>query len=52
MCKGVSLHACLCTMSVPDAHEGQKRALDPVELELHGYELPHGFWKQNLGEGP
>lgn len=28
------VHACLCTMCMPVAHEGQKGALDSLELEL------------------
>jgi hypothetical protein len=28
------LHACLCTISMPDAHGVQKRSSDPLELEL------------------
>lgn len=28
------LQVCLCATDVPDAHGGQKRALDPLELEL------------------
>lgn len=28
------LYACLCTMCMLGAHRGQKRILDPLELEL------------------
>lgn len=28
------LHICLCTICMPDAQRGQKRWLDPLELEL------------------
>lgn len=27
-------HVCLCTMCVPDAHEGQVRVLDNLEIKL------------------
>ena len=28
------LHVCLCTVCMPDAHGGQRRALDLLKLEL------------------
>ena len=34
------LHACLCTMCMPDTSGLQKRVLGPLELELHMNELP------------
>jgi hypothetical protein len=34
MYMSVFLHVCLYTMYVPGAHKGQKRTLDPLELEL------------------
>lgn len=34
MCKSVCLHVCMCTVFVPGAQGGQKKALDLLELEL------------------
>lgn len=43
-------HVCTCTICVPGTHEGQKRVLDLLELELqtvegglHGWELNPGL---------
>lgn len=36
------LHACIYTSVVPNTHGGPGSALDPLELELGGYELPLG----------
>ena len=37
------LHVCLCTMCMPGAYEGQKRASDALELELQtACNLPGG----------
>lgn len=42
--------ACVCTLSVPGACKSQKRALDPLELELQiTYEPSCGCWKPNPG---
>lgn len=35
---------------VPYTHEDQRKALDPIELELAGcWKLPYGFLELNLG---
>ena len=31
---GILVDVCMCTMCVPGTQRGQKRALDPLELEL------------------
>jgi hypothetical protein len=36
-------------MRMPGAHKGQKRALDPLELELYSSELACGCWESNPG---
>ena len=35
------LHVCMCTMCMPGAHGGQKRALDLLELQLWMLESHH-----------
>lgn len=30
----VFLHVCVCIICMPDSHKGQKKASDPLELEL------------------
>lgn len=34
MCMDVCLNTCVCTACVLDAHRGQKRASDPIGLEV------------------
>jgi hypothetical protein len=43
---GVCPHICLCMLHVCG---GQKRVLNPLELELDSCELPCGCCKLNLG---
>ena len=40
----------MCNMCVPDAHKGQKKVSDPLELTevSGGCESPCGYWKSNL----
>jgi hypothetical protein len=41
------LHVCLCTMCVPCAHKGQKRASDPLELDFQtvvSHHMGAGNW--------
>jgi hypothetical protein len=37
----VYVYVCLCTMCVPGAHGGQKRAPDPLDLELEMVVMHH-----------
>lgn len=57
MCIGVLscplsfVSVCLCTICVPGTHEGQRRALDPLELELQtavSFHAAAGNWTQVL----
>lgn len=42
------LHVCLCTLCMPNVHRGQKRLLNPLELELtDGCQLSCGCWELN-----
>lgn len=41
------LHGCVCTTCFPSAHSGQKRVLDPLELELRmavSHHVGSGNW--------
>lgn len=55
MCMTASLHVCLCTMYMPGALRGQKRALrspPPPRAgakATDGYEPPCGYWELNPG---
>lgn len=44
-----SLHVYICTMCMPGAQRGQKRAPDPLTLELDSCEQPCGGWELNCG---
>lgn len=44
-----SLHVYLCTMYMPGAHRGQKRASDALELNADRCELSQRCWESNLG---
>lgn len=37
------------TTYMPDVFQGQKRVLNPQELELDGSEPPCGYWELNSG---
>jgi hypothetical protein len=52
MCMGVLL-ACICILNVPDAHRGQKRVSDPLELvlEVVSYHVDAGEWNPGPLEG-
>ena len=43
------LHTYMCSMDVPGAHGGQKRASNPWNWSYNGCELPYGWWELNLG---
>ena len=43
----VCLHIYKCTIFMPGAQEGQKRASDPSELESWMAESPSRYWKSN-----
>lgn len=53
LCQCVWLHVCMCTVCVCGSGtcRGQKRVLEPLELELHTdvCKVPHGCWRLNLG---
>lgn len=34
MCMSLCLYVCICTMCIPGSHEGQKKVLNPLEVEL------------------
>ena len=51
VCMYVCLHAGRQAMCIPDTYRGQKKALDPLELELQmtdGCQAPCGCWKHPL----
>lgn len=43
--------ACICVhvLCAGSAFSGQKRALDPMGLELHSFQPPHSFWERIPG---
>lgn len=46
MWMGVSACVCLCTICLPGSHGGQKRASDPLRLELQGALSCHVLWME------
>lgn len=46
------LHVCLCIFCTPGIHRGQKRALDPLELEFYifvSHEVKQGIEPESSG---
>ena len=43
---------CVCTTGTPGAHGGQKKALDPLDLDFQESEPPCGSQESNSNSGP
>lgn len=48
MYMSVFLHVWICTLCIPDAHRGQRRALSSLIGVTGGYESRHGCLVPNL----